>query len=444
MVVSGVVSMLTLIGLLTVLTIVLLLVLRKVTPIVGLTLIPFCGAVLAGFGFDEIGAFFTTGLGSVVQVATMFIFAIIFFGVLQDAGLFNPLVRFLVKISGGNVISVAIGTAIVGMLAHLDGAGATTFLLTIPALLPLYKRLGMNPYLMMMLLATGAGILNLMPWAGPVGRAAAVFEMDPIDVWQPLIPVQAVGAVLLVVFAGLFGIREKRRIAKGGGMPVEDDSPYEPAVDTAPEDAELVRPKLLWLNFVVFLAVLTSLVTGILPSAYIFMLGLGVVLLLNYPSVTMQMERIKAHAPNALLMGAIILSAGSLLGILNGTGMLRSIAEDMVLILPDSVIPHLHLIIGVFGLPLDLLLSTDAYYFALLPIVEQIVATHDVPTTSTIYALIIGNVIGTFLSPFSPALWLGLGLAGLEIGKHLRYSFIWMWIFSLILMAFAIPIGLIP
>lgn len=435
--------MLTLIGLATVATIVLLLVFRKIAPVVGLSLIPFLGALAAGFGLDEIGGFFTSGLGSVVQVATMFIFAITFFGVLQDAGLFHPLVRFLVRVSGGNVVSVAVGTAIVGMLAHLDGAGATTFLLTIPALLPLYKRLGMSPYLMMLLLATGAGVLNLMPWAGPLGRAAAVFDMDPTELWQPLIPVQIFGAFLLVIFAALFGIREQRRIARGAGIPVEDDQDVSP-LTVAEGDPELLRPRFMWLNFAILITVIGSLVTGLLPSAYVFMLGLGVALLVNYPSVTMQMQRINAHAPNALLMGAIILSAGSFLGILDGTGMLRSIATDMVLVLPESIVPNLHMIIGIFGLPMELVLNTDAYFFALLPIVEQIVATHDVPTTTTVYALMIGNVIGTFLSPFSPALWLGLGLAGLDFGKHLRYSFLWMWAFSLMLMGFGVAIGLMP
>ncbi len=435
--------MLTAVGLATVLTIIVLLVSRKVAPVVALTLVPFIGALLAGFSFAEIGEFFSSGLGSVAQVAAMFIFAISFFGVLQDAGLFKPMVNFLVKVSGGSVVSVAVGTAVIGMIAHLDGAGATTFLLTIPALLPLYRRLGMNPYLMMMLLATGAGIFNLLPWAGPVGRTAAVLELEPVALWYPLIPVQIAGALLLVAFAAVMGIREQRRIQAGGvWSPPDEDDTGVPPQDNG--DSTLARPKLLWVNLAILLVVLGTLVSGLMPSAYVFMLGLALAVVINYPSVPEQMARMNAHAPNALLMGAIILSAGSLLGILNGSGMLRSIAADMVLVLPASVVPHLHLVIGVFGLPMDLLLSTDAYYFALLPVVEQIVSPHGVAATTTAYSLVIGNVIGTFLSPFSPALWLGLGLARLEIGMHLRYSFMPMWIFSLVLMGFAVAIGLIP
>ena len=78
----------------------------------------------------------------------MFIFAILFFGSLQDTGFFEPLIKALNKLTKGNVATVTMGTAAIGMISHLDGAGATTILLTVPALLPLYKKLHMSPYLL--------------------------------------------------------------------------------------------------------------------------------------------------------------------------------------------------------------------------------------------------------------------------------------------------------
>src|SRR5699024_5337437 len=148
-------------------------------------------------------------------------------------------------------------------------------------------------------------------------------------------------------------------------------------------------------------------------------------------------------APNALPMASIILTAGSFLGILSGTGMLDSIATDLVNILPGMVAPYLHLMIGFLGVPFDLLLSTDAYYFALLPVVEQIGTTFGIHSLSTTYAMIIGNIVGPFVSPFSPALWLALGLAGLEMGRHIRYSLFWMWGLSIVLLIISVSIGVI-
>lgn len=437
--------MLAIVGLSIILLVIFVLLTGRVSPVVALTLVPLGGALLAGFGASEISAFYTQGLAKVAPVAAMFIFAILFFGVLQDAGLFRPILGGLIRLTGGNVVAVAIGTALVGMLAHLDGAGATTFLLTIPALLPLYKRLRMSPYLMLMLIAIGAGIFNMLPWGGPLGRAAAVTGLDVTELWHPLIPLQAAGAVLLVAFAGLMGVRERGRI-KRDEQPTDEISKQQLAaasLQPTAEEAALERPRFIWANGLILLGVLALLVQAPLPAAYIFMIGLAIALPFNYRSVDEQMARVNAHAPNALMMGAIIFAAGSFLGVLDGSGMLTSIAQLMAGVLPEALLPRLHLIFGVVGLPMELLLNTDAYYFGFLPIVQEIVAVHGVPPAEVVYALMIGNIVGTFISPFSPALWLALGLAGLDMGRHIRYSLLWMWGFSVALFVVAIGMGIV-
>lgn len=436
--------MLTLIGLLTIVCLVALLLSGRMSPVLPLIMVPLLGAFCSGFGPAEISVFFTDGVGRVISIATMFIFAITFFGVMQDTGLFRPIIGFMVRLTRGNVIAVAVATAIIGMLAHLDGAGATTFLLTIPALLPLYKQLRMSPYLMLMLLAIGAGILNMVPWAGPLGRSAAVTGIEVTELWRPLLAVQGVGVVLLVAMAALLGWREQRRIAQTGGTLIEDgesDHIGDPGA-LSDEERALERPGRMWINAGLFFAVLVSLFTGILPAGYVFMIGLSLALLINYPDGKLQMKLLAAHSPAALSMGMIILAAGSMLGILAGTGMLTSIAQDLVKVLPEPMVGQLHLILGFFGLPMEFLLSTDAYYFGLLPVVLEVVESHGVEAASVVYALMIGNIIGTFISPFSPALWLALGLARLEMGKHIRYSFWWMWLFSMLLLGVAGLLGL--
>lgn len=440
--------MLSIIGLLTIVVIVGLLISNKITPIVALVLVPIVAAFVAGFSFAEIGDFFNSGIESVMSVVIMFIFAILFFGIMQDVGLFDPLINKMIAVSRGNVIAVAVGTVLIAAVAQLDGSGASTFLITIPALLPLYKRLKMNPYLLLLLVGTSASIMNMLPWGGPLGRTAAVLGMDVTELWRPLIKVQVIGLVLLIGLAVLLAIREKRLIAKRGDFNEELYEEAQPLVEGAQDEASLKaaalrRPKLLWVNTLLAIAVIGILVWGIIPAGFAFMIGVSLALPLNYPNMKDQMDRIKDHAPNALLMAAIILAAGSFLGILNGTLMLDSIANDLVKILPAFVIPYLHIIIGFFGVPFDLLLSTDAYYFALFPIVEQVVTEFGVSSLSAAYAMIIGNIIGTFVSPFSPALWLALGLAGLEMGRHIRYSLPIMWGFSIVLLGISILIGVV-
>ncbi|WP_429497413.1 CitMHS family transporter [Robbsia andropogonis] len=464
--------MLTLFGMLIIFVMIGTLLSGRSAPLIGLVLAPFIGALLAGFPVDEIAGFYAKGVLKVAPVATMFVFAILFFGILQQAGLFTPLVDGLLRLTRGNVIAVCVGTAALGLAAHLDGAGATTFLLTVPALIPVYKKLRVSPYLMLMLIAIGAGLMNMTPWAGPLGRASAVTGMDATALWNPLIPVQAIGALLLLSLAGLLGWREQRRLARACAMDTArvptisalDDAAILPglpgaASETAGRTAGTVTanhgaaseiageeiPRWRFIgNAVLGLAVFTALVAGILPSAFVFMIGVALALLLNHRTQAAQLECIKQHAPNAMVMATIILSAGAFLGILDGSGMLRALAQTIVGWLPHALVPHLHLVLGVLGLPMELLLSTDAYYFAMLPIVSEIVGAHGVSPASTVYALGIGNIAGTFISPFSPALWLGLGLAGLDMGRYIRFALPTMWAFSLALLGVAIALGVIP
>lgn len=208
-------------------------------------------------------------------------------------------------------------------------------------------------------------------------------------------------------------------------------------------DETLKRPKLIWANAILAIIVLAVLMSGILPAGLAFLIGVAIALPLNYRTPKEQMGRIQAHAANALTMASIIIAAGLFLGILNGTGMLTAIANNAVNILPSFLGQYLHIIIGVLGVPFDLLLSTDAYYFALLPIVDQIGLTYGIDSVSTAYAMIIGNIVGTFVSPLAPAVWLALGLSGLEMGKHLKFSFFWMWGLSILLLFIAVLLGVI-
>lgn len=435
--------MLSLIAFITIAAVVVLLLSGRVAPLIGLVLVPLAGALFAGFTPDQIATFFVDGITKVQGVVVMFIFAILFFGLMNDVGLFDPLIKKMTALCRGNVIGVAIGTVVVAAIAHLDGSGASTFLITIPALLPLYRRLGMSPYLLLLLIATSASIVNMVPWGGPVGRAAAVMKVDPTVLWRPLIPLQLIALVLLAGMAAILGWREQRRIAARTVSAGEQTSGDGTDVATPAPPTVGRSPLRFWLNTGLTLVAIVSLVVGVIPAGLTFMIATSLALLGNFPKVSDQIDRIRAHAPGALLMAAIILSAGCFLGIMSGTGMLTALARDLVGIMPEAVSRNLHLLVGAFGVPLELVLNTDAFYFALVPVVQQIVVEAGVAAQPAVYAMIIGNIIGTFISPFSPALWLALGLAEAEMGKHIRYSLGWTWAFSLVLLGLAAVIGLV-
>ncbi|MGV0352673.1 CitMHS family transporter [Corynebacterium confusum] len=447
---------LTLMGLAIIIITVTILIQGRTTPLVPMTIVPVVGALIAGFGFGEIGDFFEEGLGSVMNVVAMFIFAIIFFGILQDVGLFNPVIRALITATRGNVVAVTVGTAAIGIVAHLDGSGSTTFLLTIPALLPLYTALNISRYVLVTIVALAASVMNMVPWGGPLGRAGSVVNQDTHQIWMHLLPIQGVCVVMVLAIAAALGVWQKRRIAK---LRAAGQLEGEEAVDVNAIASDFIRKQkqeqedkgfrnragrvVTILNVAVILLVLVALLSGLLPPAPAFLLAATVTLLINFDSQSEQTDALRRHAPNALSMAGIILAAAMFLGVLNGTGMLEAIAQQLIAILPASVGPYLHVIIGLLGVPLDLMTSTDAYYFSILPIVQETVANFGVSGMGAASALIIGNVIGTFVSPFSPALWLALGLARADMGKYLKIAFPLAWAFSLAIVLVAFAFGML-
>jgi len=436
--------MLTIIGLLIIITIVTLLMTGKTSPIIAMSVTPLIGALLAGYSISEISGFVDYGFQKVGNVAAMFMFAILFFSIMKDLHIFNPFIRLMIGITRGNVVVVAMVTALVAAVVHLDGSGAATFLIIIPAFLPLYRKLGMSPYLMLLIMCISMGVMNMVPWGGPLGRASAVTGIPAADLWQPLIPVQIIGVAASVVVAGLFGLREKKRIARAqlkGTTPYEQDSLLK-QFDEVETDTGSEKPQKFLINLTLVLIVIACLALGLLSAPYIFMLALSAALMINYPKIKDQMHAINHHAPQALTMAAIIISAGVFLGVLGKGGMLESIAKDLLLIIPASFVHYFHIAIGLIGVPLDIFTSTDAYYFALLPIVQDVMATVGVPAQDVVYAMAIGNNAGTFVSPFSPAVWLAVGITGVDMGRHIRYSFMWIWLFSFITLGAGWALGL--
>ncbi|EMZ5448076.1 TRAP transporter large permease subunit [Providencia stuartii] len=437
--------MLTIIGILIILSIVTLLMMGKVSPIIAMSCIPFIGALIAGYSIPEISAFFESGINKVSKVAAMFLFAILFFSLMKDLHIFDPLIRLMVKMTRGNVIIVCVMTTLIAGVVHLDGSGAATFLIIIPALLPLYRQLGMSPYLMLLLMCASMGIMNMVPWGGPLGRASAVTGIDAATLWQSLIPVQIIGMAGAVVFAVIMGLREKRRIAAAalkGTSPYLMDSLLPANEQIADVNEQINKPQKPWINGGLIVASIICLAFGLLSAPYVFMIALSIALLVNFPNPKDQMQVLSEHAPQALGMVAIILAAGAFLGILSDGGMLKSIAEDLTAILPTEWVSKIHIFVGILGVPMDIFTSTDAYYFALLPIIQQIAETAGVDPSSVVYAMAIGNNAGTFVSPFSPAAWLAMGLAGIDMGRHLRYSFGWIWLFSFFTLAVGAVLGL--
>ncbi|MDO5715086.1 MAG: citrate:proton symporter [Tissierellia bacterium] len=429
--------MLSAVGFLMVLAIIILLLKGKMSPIVVLVIVPTIAALIIGTPLGDLNEMVKEGIKTVSNNSVLFIFSIIFFCIMSDVGVFDIIVNRLVKIAGNNVIAITVATGIIGIIAHLDGATATTVLITIPTMYPIYKRMGIRPHVLLCLTACAMGVMNLLPWGGPVARAATVLGVDATDLWLRLIPIQVLGCVLTIGLAIILGSIEKKRGAGKNVLQVSEEKAEEK------KEVNERNQKLLPFNVLLTIAVIGVLVWDKFPSYYVFMLGLSLALVVNYPTLKGQEAKIKEHAASALIISATMLSAGIMVGIMDGTGMIEAIAHTLTNIIPTSLGRFIHLIFGFTALPMGMLIGTDAYFFGLMPPIIEVGKTFGVDGFNTAMAMLIGKNVSLMISPLVPATFLSLGLVNMELKDHIKFSFKYLYTVSIIMIVMAVVMGII-
>ena len=406
---------LALLGFLMVATFMTLIMTKRMTPLVALIVIPTIFGVVAGQAAG-LGDMMIDGIKNLAPTGVMLLFAILFFSTMTDTGLFDPLVGRLIRMVHGDPMRILIGTVVLCALVSLDGDGSTTYIITIAALLPLYKRYDMNRLYLCCLLMATSGIMNLTPWGGPTARAASALKLDPATVFLPLIPGMIAGLVSLLALAVWFGRKERARI---GAVQVRDEAEFTGmAVSQYPEAR---RPRLIWFNGLLVVTLLTLLVWGVLPLSVLMMIAFAIAMIVNYPGVAEQKERIAAHAGNVLSVVSLIFAAGIFTGILGGTGMVEAMSKEVVGAIPPAFGPYMAPITAVLSLPFTFFISNDAFYFGMLPILAEAGAHYGVSPMAIARASLMGQPVH-LLSPLVPSTYLLVSLAGIDLADHQRFT----------------------
>ncbi len=404
------------IGFLMIIAIVALLLKGKMSPIVVLAVIPVIAALILGFSPVEVMDFIADGIKTTTSNGILFIFSVIYFGVLADTGLFDVIVCCLVNKAGNNVVGVTVVTAY-----------------------PVYKKMNIDSRILLCLTGACMGVMNLLPWGGPTARAATVLAMDATELWHMLIPLQVVGLMMNIVLAVLLGMFAiKHGAGAGKGVEVEsDEKAKKEAADLRKSNAYLI------FNFLLTVGVIALLSTGIGKSYVIFMLGLCILLAVNYPNQKTQDKLIKKHAPAALIISATLFAAGAMVGVFDGTGMLEAMANAIMAIIPAALGKYIHIIFGILALPLGLCVGTDAYFYGIMPLVMQVGETYGVASLNTALTMLIGKNLALMVSPLVPATYLAIGLTGTELKDHMKFSIPPYYIISLIMLVFGVILGIV-
>ena len=374
-----------------------------------LAMLPLIAALIIGTGLEDTMRLAHSGIEDVTPIVVMYIFAVIYFGVMSDAGMFEPVINRLLKLKwvGKSVFSVVVVMSLIAIVTHMDGQGMTTLIITVPPMLIVFDKLKIRRTMMALTFVLVVGSMDILPWAGPVARAATVINMDVMELFKKLLPIQIAGLVLS--FAALF-FASRAEQKRGEFIPSAGASAG--AIELSAEAKALLRPKLFWVNLVITILLLTALFIG-LP--------------LNYRTLKEQNARVKSYAGNLLVQAYTIIGAGILLGIMEGTGMFTALAAAIVSLVPDSLAGISHIIFGLLVTPMSFLLNTDAMIYGIMPVAVNVGVQTGVPATTIAGMFVAGRVIGTGMCLTTPSVYLGLGLMRLDYKEG--FKAVWKWCF---------------
>ncbi|MFI9244508.1 CitMHS family transporter [Streptomyces sp. NPDC053086] len=482
--------MLTILGFVMIATFLVLIMLKKMSPIAALVLVPALFCVFVGKGAG-LGDYVIDGVTGLAPTAAMLMFAIVYFGVMIDVGLFDPVVRGILKFCKADPLRIVVGTAVLAAIVSLDGDGSTTFMITVSAMYPLYKRLKMSLVVMTGVAAMANGVMNTLPWGGPTARAATALKVDASDIFVPMIPALAMGLVFVLVLAYVLGRRERKRLgvltldavlveetepvlvgagsgkeaqpaarsgqeaqqAGGSGQETQQAGGHGPGVDLAGEpegdgfqgldpNRPTLRPGLYWFNALLTVTLLTAMITEWLPIPVLFLIGAALALTVNFPHMPDQKARIAAHAENVLNVSGMVFAAAVFTGVLQGTGMVDHMAKWLVDNIPAGMGPHMAFVTGVLSIPLTYFMSNDGFYFGILPVLAEAGQAHGVSSLEIARASIVGQPLH-MSSPLVPAVYVLVGMAKVEFGDHTRFVVKWAALTSLVVLGAGILFGIV-
>ncbi len=287
--------------------------------------------------------------------------------------------------------------------------------------------------------ALAAGTMNIVPWGGPTLRAATSLNVPVTELFNPvLIPVIA-GLIFVLVIAGFIGKKEKARIGNIALANVEHANS-----EANPEKLKLHRPKLFAVNILLIIGAIGIMISNLLPPQVVFMFAFCLAVVINYPNVKEQRERVDAHAKEALMMASVLFAAGAFTGIMKDTGMITAMSEVIVGLIPTSMGRFLPVVTGVLSMPMSLLFDPDSFYFGVMPVLTSTASQFGVDPIMVGRAAIMGQMTTGFpVSPLTASTFLLIGLAGVDLGDHQKKTIPYAFLITIVMLTVAIVTGVI-
>ncbi|GAB4002713.1 citrate transporter CitH [Spirosoma daeguense] len=408
---------------------------KRMSVITALVLVPLAMGLLAGFNPKELGEMILAGIKQVAPTGILLMFAVLYFATMLDAGLFDPIISGIIRYVKGDPLKVIVGTAILTMIVHLDGDGTATFMIVMSAFLPIYRQLNINRLILPGIVALSVGPLHLVPWSGTSARAISTLKTDATLLFNPNIPAIAAGIVWVLFVAYWFGLQERKRL----GI---TDLNYVHHENLSEQQRQLRRPKLFWINALITIGLIVTLMKGWVPTPALFIVASAIALLINYPKLPDQQKVLRGHGNNIFMVSSMIFAAGVFSGILTGSKMIDAMATSLVSLIPQQHAAWLPTLTAVTSMPASLVFTPDAYYFGVVPILSQTATQFGIDPLEIGRAALLGQMtVGFPVSPLTASTFLLVGLAEVDLGDHQKFILKWAFGTTLVMTIAALLTG---
>lgn len=414
---------LTILALAMIVTFIVLLSKKKLSVFTSLTLVPLAFGIIAvlinGNNFLDLfdwiknAVFFKLNKETlkiswgVISPGIIILFSILYFDLMLNVGLFDPVAAFFITKAKGDPLKVVLSTVMVASVVALNGDTTTTIIICLAAFRSLYKQLNLKLGYLAIVIVAPIGIWNMLPWGGPTIAAATAIGVELNELFAQLLPGMIAAQVVVIGIAAYIGLKERKRLgylaANAGEVTQEHLDSMLSAIRE--KDPELKRPKLFWFNLLLTGLSIFLLIEGTIHGSIVFMLAFAIALAVNFPKVEESTQRIEDLAPDALPTTLATLGAGVFSGVLSGSGMASALANSIAGIMPTGLGSHMAPVYALIAAPAICFLPQDAFYFGIASVISNVMGQFGITPMEAAVASMVGQAF-RLISPVIPALYM--------------------------------------
>lgn len=382
-----------------------------------LIFVPIFAALLLGNDINKISMMSLRFLDNTMNsVGFMMLFGLMYFTMLSATGMFETIINVIMKPFKGNMNNwvVMILTTLVSAIAMITATPTTTYLIALPIMISLYDRTGFDKRVALVLMQTVIAAMCFLPWGQGVATSAVFAEVSPLKLSQDVIPISLCFVPIIVAQWIYFAFYMKKHTSQSDQIVASKKIQKQDGVS-------MKRPKLFWINLIIFVLVIYALAVLKYPSYLVFAAGALITTLIDYPKVADHRKLWSKASQTIFRILFMLIGISIFVGIFNGTGMTNGIAKTLVGIFPSQLTRYLSLILLALSVLVIRFLPYQLYN-SLYPILISVEKFYGLTPTQVIAPYVTNLAFATGASPLTPATLVGTSLLDIDLNSYCNFA----------------------